>query len=43
MNSNITSLLKIPGFFVTDVRIEKEEIIISPPGRDRKPPDAQDA
>src|SRR3989344_7994432 len=29
MNSNITSLLKIPGFFVTDVRIEKEEIIIS--------------
>lgn len=29
MNTNITSLLKIPGFFVTDVRIEKEEIIIS--------------
>ena len=29
MNSNITSLLKIPGFFVTDVRIEKEEIVIS--------------
>lgn len=29
MNTNITSLLKIPGFFVTDVRIEKEEIVIS--------------
>ena len=28
MNSNITSLLKIPGFFVTDVQIEKEEIVI---------------
>lgn len=29
MNSNITSLLRIPGFFVTDVQVEKEEIIIS--------------
>jgi transposase len=29
MNSNITSLLRIPGFFVTDVQIDKEEIIIS--------------
>lgn len=29
MNSNITSLLRIPGFFVTDVRIDKEEIIIA--------------
>ncbi len=29
MNSNITSLLKIPGFFVTDVQIAKNEIIIS--------------
>jgi transposase len=29
MNSNITSLLKIPGFFVTDVQVQKEEIIIS--------------
>ena len=28
MNSNITSLLKIPGFFVTDVQIKKEEIAI---------------
>lgn len=28
MNSNITSLLKIPGFFVTDVQIDKEEIVI---------------
>lgn len=28
MNKNIISLLKIPGFFVTDVQIEKEEIII---------------
>ena len=29
MNSNITSLLRIPGFFVTDIRIAKEEIIIA--------------
>lgn len=29
MNSNITSLLRIPGFFVTDVQVQKEEIIIS--------------
>lgn len=29
MNKNIISLLKIPGFFVTDVVIEKEEIVIS--------------
>lgn len=29
MNSNITSLLRIPGFFVTDVQIDKEEIVIS--------------
>jgi len=28
MNKNIISLLKIPGFFVTDVQMEKEEIII---------------
>lgn len=29
MNSNIISLLKIPGFFVTDVQIEGEEIVIT--------------
>ena len=29
MNSNITSLLKIPGFFVTDVRIAKDGVIVS--------------
>ena len=29
MNKNITSLLRIPGFFVTNVIIEEEEIIIS--------------
>lgn len=29
MNSNIISLLKIPGFFVVDVQIEGEEIVIS--------------
>jgi len=28
MNSNITSLLRIPGFFVTDVQINKAEIVI---------------
>ena len=29
MNDGIISLLKIPGFFVTDVQIKGEEIIIS--------------
>lgn len=29
MNSNIISLLKIPGFFVLDVKVEGEEIVIS--------------
>lgn len=29
MNKNIISLLKIPGFFVLDVKIEGEEIVIS--------------
>ncbi len=29
MNSNITSLLRIPGFFVTDVQIAKDGVIIS--------------
>lgn len=28
MSSNIISLLRIPGFFVTDVQIQKEEIVI---------------
>ena len=28
MNKNIISLLKIPGFIVTDVQMEKEEIVI---------------
>lgn len=28
MNKNIISLLKIPGFFVTDVQMDKEEIVI---------------
>lgn len=35
MNSNIISLLKIPGFFVTDVQVQDEEIVISAKKRSR--------